>query len=197
MGVELTAQRRGLRSTSLPFLTSVEGGVGGQVFSVFIIVLAAAEAAIALAIVLAIFRHFKTINSDITATLRRLRDVARCKRDPNISFAAFQRAASALRSLLCVIALFPLLGAAINGLLGQANSGQASVKRPCTPSLSVRCCLALPVYCRRFLQAVNGLAGRRARPTAEQVVPDDSKSGDFRVDFSLRTWIRCQRCDDA
>jgi NADH-quinone oxidoreductase subunit K len=40
------------------------------VFSVFIIVLAAAEAAIALAIVLAIFRTFRAIDADQTSTLR-------------------------------------------------------------------------------------------------------------------------------
>lgn len=68
MGVELI-----LNAASLNFVAFshfVEGGIGGQVFSVFIIVLAAAEAAVALAIVLAIFRHFKTIDSEQTTTLR-------------------------------------------------------------------------------------------------------------------------------
>jgi len=68
MGVELI-----LNAASLNFVAFshfVEGGIGGQVFSVFIIVLAAAEAAIALAIVLAIFRHFRTISADDASTLR-------------------------------------------------------------------------------------------------------------------------------
>ena len=68
MGVELI-----LNAASLNFVAFshfVEGGVNGQVFSVFINVLAAAEAAIALAIVLAIFRHFRTINAEDTTTLR-------------------------------------------------------------------------------------------------------------------------------
>jgi NADH-quinone oxidoreductase subunit K len=68
MGVELI-----LNAASINFVAFshfVEGGITGQVFSVFIIVLAAAEAAIALAIVLAIFRHFRTINAEDTSTLR-------------------------------------------------------------------------------------------------------------------------------
>lgn len=68
MGVELILNAASLNFVA--FSRFVEGGVGGQVFSVFIIVLAAAEAAIALAIVLAIFRHFRTINAEETTTLR-------------------------------------------------------------------------------------------------------------------------------
>ena len=41
---------------------NVVGGIGGQVFALFVIVLAAAEAAVGLAIVLAIFQTFKTID---------------------------------------------------------------------------------------------------------------------------------------
>ena len=40
----------------------VTGGVTGQVFALFVIVLAAAEAAVGLAIVLSIFQTFKTID---------------------------------------------------------------------------------------------------------------------------------------
>jgi NADH-quinone oxidoreductase subunit K len=68
MGVELI-----LNAASINFVAFshfVEGGINGQVFAVFIIVLAAAEAAIALAIVLAIFRHFKTISAEATSTMR-------------------------------------------------------------------------------------------------------------------------------
>ncbi len=68
MGIELI-----LNSASLNFVAFshfVHGAIAGQVFSIFIIVLAAAEAAIALAIVLAIFRHFRTIDSADTSTLQ-------------------------------------------------------------------------------------------------------------------------------
>jgi NADH-quinone oxidoreductase subunit K len=68
MGVELI-----LNAASINFVAFshfVHGAIAGQVFSVFIIVLAAAEAAIALAIVLAIFRYFRTIDAEETSTLR-------------------------------------------------------------------------------------------------------------------------------
>jgi NADH-quinone oxidoreductase subunit K len=67
MGVELL-----LNSASLNFVAFSHfshGAITGQVFSVFIIVIAAAEAAVALAIVLAIFRHFRTIEAEDTAVL--------------------------------------------------------------------------------------------------------------------------------
>jgi len=68
MGVELL-----LNAASLNFVTFsrfAHGGIAGQVFSVFIIALAAAEACIALAIVLAIFRNFKSVDVLKTTTLR-------------------------------------------------------------------------------------------------------------------------------
>lgn len=68
MGVELILNAAALNFVA--FSHYVEGAIGGQVFAVFIIVMAAAEAAIALAIVLAIFRHFKSIDSNDTSTLR-------------------------------------------------------------------------------------------------------------------------------
>lgn len=68
MGVELILNAAALNFVA--FSHYVEGGVSGQVFAVFIIVMAAAEAAIALAIVLAIFRHFRSIDSTETSTLR-------------------------------------------------------------------------------------------------------------------------------
>jgi len=40
------------------------GGVVGQVFAVFVITVAAAEAAVGLAIVIAVYRHRSTINID-------------------------------------------------------------------------------------------------------------------------------------
>ena len=39
-------------------------GVDGQVISIFVIILAAAEAVIALAIILNIYNNFKTVNAD-------------------------------------------------------------------------------------------------------------------------------------
>ncbi len=68
MGVELILNAAALNFVA--FSHYVEGTVGGQVFAVFIIVMAAAEAAIALAIVLSIFRHFKSIDANDTSTLR-------------------------------------------------------------------------------------------------------------------------------
>ena len=68
MGVELILNAAALNFVA--FSHYVEGAITGQVFGVFIIVLAAAEAAIALAIVLAIFRHFHAIDAEETSTLR-------------------------------------------------------------------------------------------------------------------------------
>jgi NADH-quinone oxidoreductase subunit K len=68
MGVELLFNAASLNFVA--FSHYVHGAIVGQVFSVFIIVLAAAEAAIALAIVLAIFRHFRVIDATETTTLR-------------------------------------------------------------------------------------------------------------------------------
>ena len=45
-------------------------GVDGQVISIFVIILAVAEAAISLAIVLNIYNHFSTINIDEVNTLK-------------------------------------------------------------------------------------------------------------------------------
>ena len=68
MGVELILNAAALNFVA--FAHYVSGSVGGVVFALFIIVLAAAEAAIALAIVLAIFRHFKTIDAHDVSTLK-------------------------------------------------------------------------------------------------------------------------------
>jgi NADH-quinone oxidoreductase subunit K len=68
MGVELILNAAALNFVA--FATYVHGLVAGQVFALFIIVLAAAEAAIALAIVLSIFRHFHSIDANDTSTLR-------------------------------------------------------------------------------------------------------------------------------
>ena len=68
MGVELILNAAALNFVA--FSHYVENGVTGMVFALFIIVLAAAEAAIALAIVLSIFRHFHSIDANDTSTLR-------------------------------------------------------------------------------------------------------------------------------
>ena len=68
MGLELVLNAAALNFVA--FAHYVEGAVTGMVFALFIIVLAAAEAAIALAIVLAIFRHFHSIDAHDVATLK-------------------------------------------------------------------------------------------------------------------------------
>ena len=68
MGVELILNAAALNFAA--FAHYVAGAVGGMVFALFVIVLAAAEAAIALAIVLAIFRHFHSIDARDVSTLR-------------------------------------------------------------------------------------------------------------------------------
>ena len=68
MGIELIFNAAALNFVA--FAHYVHGAITGQVFAVFIIVLAAAEAAIALAIVLAIYRHFRVIDATETTTLR-------------------------------------------------------------------------------------------------------------------------------
>ena len=62
MGVELILNGAALNFVA--FGRYVVGDVSGQLVSIFIIVLAAAEAAVALAIVLAIFRNFQTVHVD-------------------------------------------------------------------------------------------------------------------------------------
>ncbi len=68
MGVELILNAANINFVA--FAHFVEGRVGGQAFAVFIILLAAAEAAVALAIVLAVFRGFRTIDTNETSTLK-------------------------------------------------------------------------------------------------------------------------------
>jgi NADH-quinone oxidoreductase subunit K len=67
MGVELILNAAALNFVA--FSHYVAGSIGGVAFALFIIVLAAAEAAIALAIVLAIFRHFHSIDAHDVSTL--------------------------------------------------------------------------------------------------------------------------------
>jgi NADH-quinone oxidoreductase subunit K len=68
MGIELI-----LNSCNINFVAFskyVVGGVAGQVIALFVIVLAAAEAAIALAIILDIYQELATISPDETNELK-------------------------------------------------------------------------------------------------------------------------------
>jgi len=68
MGVELI-----LNSAKINFLAFARVGgmnITGHVYALFVIVLAAAEAAVALAIIINIFNNFKTINVDDVSQLR-------------------------------------------------------------------------------------------------------------------------------
>ena len=62
MGLEIILNAANLNLVA--FSRYVEGGVRGQAFAVFVIILAAAEAAIALAIILSIYSNLSKINLD-------------------------------------------------------------------------------------------------------------------------------------
>ena len=62
MGIELVLNAANINF--LAFSRFTTGTLDGQVIAVFVIILAAAEAAIALAIVLNIFQNFNTVNVD-------------------------------------------------------------------------------------------------------------------------------------
>ncbi len=68
MGVELILN--GANVNFVAFNHYVTGGVSGQIFALFIIVLAAAEAAVGLAIVLAIFQTFRSIDVRVADAMR-------------------------------------------------------------------------------------------------------------------------------
>jgi len=68
LGVELILNAAALNFVA--FNHFVAGGIAGQVFTVFIIVLAAAEAAIALAIVLQVYRNYRSIMADRLTALK-------------------------------------------------------------------------------------------------------------------------------
>ena len=68
MGIELV-----LNSANVNYVAFARyggGGYDGQVFAIFVIALAAAEAAIGLAIVLGIYQSFETIDVEATDRLR-------------------------------------------------------------------------------------------------------------------------------
>ena len=68
MGIELI-----LNSANINFIAFAKYGrlgLDGQIISIFVIILAAAEAVIALAIILNIYHNFKTVNVDEVDTLK-------------------------------------------------------------------------------------------------------------------------------
>lgn len=68
IGVELILNSANINLVA--FSHYVTGTLGGQVFALFVIVIAAAEAAIALAIVLSVFQNFSTIDATQADTLK-------------------------------------------------------------------------------------------------------------------------------
>jgi NADH-quinone oxidoreductase subunit K len=68
MGVELILNSANVNYVA--FARYGPGGYEGQVFAIFVILLAAAEAAIGLAIVLGIYRSFETIDVEAVDRLR-------------------------------------------------------------------------------------------------------------------------------
>lgn len=68
MGVELILNSANINYVAFSYYTSAN--VEGQIYAIFVIMLAAAEAAVGLAIVLAIFRLFHTIDVEAAETLR-------------------------------------------------------------------------------------------------------------------------------
>src|SRR5205814_2131479 len=70
MGVELILNAANVNFVAFNHFVEGPGKLTGQVFSIFVIVLAAAEAAIGLAIVLAIYQTFRTIDVQETDLLR-------------------------------------------------------------------------------------------------------------------------------
>jgi len=68
MGIELILNAANINFIAFSRYTTI--GIDGQVISVFVIILAAAEAAIALAIILNIYNNFKTVNADEVDSLK-------------------------------------------------------------------------------------------------------------------------------
>jgi NADH-quinone oxidoreductase subunit K len=68
MGVELILNSANINLVA--FSKYSAGNINGQVFAIFVIVVAAAEAAVALAIVLSMYRIIKSVNLDRADTLK-------------------------------------------------------------------------------------------------------------------------------
>jgi len=69
MGVELMLNASNLNFVA--FSRYVQHGIDGQIMAAFVIVLAAAEAAVALAIVLALYRNYGSVHADTAQSLKR------------------------------------------------------------------------------------------------------------------------------
>ncbi len=69
MGVELILNAANVNLIAFSRYSDV--GISGQMLAAFVIILAAAEAAVALAIVLNIYRNFQIVNLDQADTLQR------------------------------------------------------------------------------------------------------------------------------
>ena len=78
MGIELMLNAVNINLVSMTYFRPQPQGASfhghvlltGQIFAVFVMTVAAAEAAVGLAIVLAVYRSLRTINVDEAATLR-------------------------------------------------------------------------------------------------------------------------------
>ncbi len=68
MGIELILNSANLNLVAFSRFTA--GNLNGQIFAVFVIVIAAAEAAVALAIVLSMYRLLKSVDLDQADTLK-------------------------------------------------------------------------------------------------------------------------------
>ena len=68
MGIELVLNSAGINLVAFSHFSGT--GLHGQVFAIFVIALAAAEATIALAIVVGIYQNFRTINANEANLLR-------------------------------------------------------------------------------------------------------------------------------
>ncbi|MEK7818870.1 MAG: NADH-quinone oxidoreductase subunit NuoK [Bacteroidota bacterium] len=68
MGIELILNAANINFVAFSKYTA--GNIDGQMASIFVIILAACEAAIALAIVLNIYKQFNTVNVDEIASLK-------------------------------------------------------------------------------------------------------------------------------
>jgi NADH-quinone oxidoreductase subunit K len=68
MGIELILNSANINLVAFSRFSS--GNLNGQIFALFIIVIAAAEAAVALAIVLSMYRLVKSVNLDRADTLK-------------------------------------------------------------------------------------------------------------------------------
>ena len=69
MGIELMLNGANINYLAFSFYSGGSTRYDGQVFAIFVIMLAAAEAVVGLAIVLAIYQNLRTIDVDATETL--------------------------------------------------------------------------------------------------------------------------------